>query len=91
VGFVLASHSNRDSQNCGIIRLSLEGEASIDSGLIHDQEVCIEEPHSGGFSFGRINGLLPKLAPNGHADPIERCPLLGPQRKTSAPSEYFAF
>src|SRR5450759_633387 len=30
-------------------------------------------------------------APNGHADAIERCPLLGPKRKTSAPSEYFAF
>jgi hypothetical protein len=30
--------------------LSPEGEASIDSGLIHDQEVCIEEPPSGGFS-----------------------------------------
>jgi hypothetical protein len=30
-------------------------------------------------------------APNGHADPIERCPLLGEQRKTSALSEYFAF
>ena len=26
------------------------------------------------------------LAPNGHADPIERCPLLGPKRKTSARS-----
>jgi hypothetical protein len=31
------------------------------------------------------------MAPNGHADPIERCPLLGPKRKTSARSEYFAF
>jgi hypothetical protein len=30
-------------------------------------------------------------APNGHADPIERCPLLGEQRKTSARSEHFAF
>jgi len=34
---------------------------------------------------------LPKLAPNGHADRIERCPLLGEQRKTSARSEHFAF
>jgi hypothetical protein len=31
------------------------------------------------------------LAPNGHADPVERCPLLGPKRKTSVRSEYFAF
>jgi hypothetical protein len=31
------------------------------------------------------------LAPNGHADPVERCPLLGPKRKTSARGEYFAF
>src|SRR5712672_3422749 len=30
------------------------------------------------------------LAPNGHADPIERCPLLGTKRETSALSEYFA-
>jgi hypothetical protein len=30
------------------------------------------------------------MAPNGHADPIERCPLLGEQRKTSARSEHFA-
>jgi hypothetical protein len=31
------------------------------------------------------------MAPNGHADPIERCPLLGPKQKTSARSEYFSF
>jgi hypothetical protein len=30
------------------------------------------------------------MAPNGHADPIERCPLLGEQRKTSTRSEHFA-
>jgi hypothetical protein len=36
-------------------------------------------------------GWLPVLAPNGHADPIERCPLLGPKQKTSARSEHFAF
>ena len=29
------------------------------------------------------------MAPNGHGDPIERCPLLSEQRKTSASS--FAF
>jgi hypothetical protein len=31
-----------------------------------------------------MSGRLPELAPNGHADPIERCPLLGEQRKTFA-------
>jgi len=30
------------------------------------------------------------LAPNGHADPIERCPLVGAKRKTSARNEDFA-
>jgi hypothetical protein len=34
---------------------------------------------------------LPLIVPNGHTDPIERCPLLGPKRKTSAQREYFAF
>ena len=33
----------------------------------------------------------PMLALNGHADTIERCPLLGEQRKTSARGEHFAF
>ena len=32
-----------------------------------------------------------EVAPNGHADPFERCPLLGEQRKTSARGEHFAF
>ena len=31
------------------------------------------------------------LAPNRHADPIERCPLLGPKRKTSAGSDISPF
>jgi hypothetical protein len=35
--------------------------------------------------------MSPDLAPNGHADPVERCPLLGPKQKTSARSEHFAF
>jgi hypothetical protein len=43
-----------------------------------------------GAGYARIE-LFRFLAPNGHADPIEQCPLLGEQRKTSARSEYFAF
>jgi hypothetical protein len=31
------------------------------------------------------------MAPNGHADPVERCPLLEAKQNTSALSEYFAF
>jgi hypothetical protein len=31
------------------------------------------------------------MAPNGHADPVERCPLLEEKQNTSALSEYFAF
>ncbi len=31
------------------------------------------------------------LAPNGHADAIEQCPLSGPQQTSFARSEYFAF
>jgi len=39
-----------------------------------------------------LSGTFATLsAPNGHADPIERCPLLGAKRKTSARSEHFAF
>jgi hypothetical protein len=34
---------------------------------------------------------LPVLAPNGHADPIERRPLLEAKQNTSALSEHFAF
>jgi hypothetical protein len=45
--------------------------------------------HDGGRCLLRCMSLL--LALFGHADPIERCPLLGPKRKTSARSEYFAF
>jgi len=33
----------------------------------------------------------PLLAPNGPADPTERCLLLEAKQKTSALSEYFAF
>jgi hypothetical protein len=31
------------------------------------------------------------LAPNGHGGDATACPLLRGKRKTSAPSEYFAF
>ncbi len=37
----------------------------------------------------RKSGL--RAVPNGHADPIERCPLLGEQRKTYARIELFRF
>jgi hypothetical protein len=40
-------------------------------------------------------GLLPCMSPHltlfRHADLVERCPLLGAERKTSARSEHFAF
>jgi hypothetical protein len=36
-------------------------------------------------------GRFPILALFGHADCIERCPVLGVKRKTSARREYFAF
>jgi hypothetical protein len=38
-----------------------------------------------------IYRLGPKLARNGRADRIERCPVLGVERKTSARREYFRF
>jgi hypothetical protein len=34
-----------------------------------------------------LRRMSPLLAPNGHADPVERCPLLGPKRKTSTRSD----
>jgi hypothetical protein len=37
-----------------------------------------------------LQRMSPEVAPNGHADPIERCPLLGAERKTSVRSEHFA-
>src|SRR5258708_35922777 len=39
----------------------------------------------------RMVWLLPVLARNGHADRIERCPVLGVERKTSARREYLRF
>jgi hypothetical protein len=40
----------------------------------------------------RFHRLLRRLvARNGHADRIERCPVLGVERKTSARREYFRF
>jgi hypothetical protein len=43
------------------------------------------------FSYLSLCGAMSLfVAPNGHADPIERRPLLGPKRKISARSEYFA-
>src|SRR5258706_5986752 len=45
----------------------------------------------GGNRYVLPNATAPHLdsTPNGHADPIERCPLLGPKRKTSARIELF--
>jgi hypothetical protein len=42
-----------------------------------------------GVKRGGFLGLL--LAPLRHAECIEQCPSLRAKRKTSAPSEYFAF
>jgi hypothetical protein len=52
------------------------------------------EKHQREFAAARTrvcSDECPVTAPNGHADPIERCPLLGAQRKTSARDEHFAF
>src|SRR5258708_39758173 len=90
----------------GLMGFSLIGGSCLEVGVLDPSILKTERPpvtraRSNGYC-GRRNtpdrpaSPVPRervrsLAPNGHGDPLERCPLLGPKRKTSPRSEYFTF
>jgi CubicO group peptidase (beta-lactamase class C family) len=72
-------------------RPSMDG-SGIGRAWSDRRSYSLADSRKGGLTR-RITGSLirsPNLAPNGNADPIERCPVSGAKRKTSARCEFFS-